>query len=355
MRWGFSSSSLGGDGYDSEQLVEQLGASAVVILLTVSVFSGAAAATVSVGSGSHVGGAVGLTDTAEQDGPDRPPGPCRLTSLERFSNPASGFAVDGHEECPERPPEEEPTNPDDGGDSHPPEVLSFAASYDNSSSEVVVTVEFDEELGSGHVLLFDENDQRLGSGRLTEDVYTSGHVYDTSFDVPADEAANYTAQLQDADDRSNNEVEEPEQYTDTETVELASASTPTPTPEPTATPTPVPTPTPTPVPTAMPTATPIQTTIQEGIEADGGSDDGGLDATGPTTTTTEPPATDSSGAATETPNAAADVPTTTAPSAADEPSPTDSSSGSGLPSSAVAGVLLLIVALGGLVAYQLRD
>lgn len=359
-RWGSSSSPLGGDGNDGGQIVKQLGASAAVVLLVVSVFGGAAAA-VSVGTPGHVSGAVEVSDVAEEDGPERPPEePCRPIYLERFSNGISEFDAEEHEECPEEPPvEEEPSNPNDDGDSNPPDVLSFVASYDNSSSEVTVTVEFDEELGSGHVLLFDENGDRIGDGRLTENVLASGHTFDTSFDVPADEAMNYTAELKDAADQHNNEIENPGQYTDTAAVELASETTAT--PEPTATPTPIPTATPTPVPTAtptaIPTATPVRTTIQEGVGADGGAGDGdsSLDAGGPTTTTTEPAATGSNDAATDTPNAAADVSTTTQASAADEPSPTDSSSGSNQPTTAVLGALLLLVALGGLTAYRMRD
>jgi hypothetical protein len=211
-----------------------------------------------------------------------------------------------------------------GGDGQPPEVESFDAKF-TSDTEVTVTVEFDEDISSGHVNLFDGDGNRLGDGRLVDT--TSGrHVYDTHFQVAGEAGDTYRAVLDDAEDSSGNEVQNPSQYEDTVSVA---------TPEPTATETPVPTETATPAPT--PDDTPSPTTAP--TTSDDGAGDGDADDGGPLTTTTV--ATESGG----------DDPTST-DEAAEDPGTNDGDDGG--PGMLILLVVLALIAVAAAV-YRMRQ
>lgn len=326
---GNASPSSGGGGYERGQRLVRWTVLAAATLVAVLALTGPAAAA----DGATDGDTLGLATQEEECYPYR-----------------TGFGTglaDGHgEECeyPERPEESPEESPEEtgSGDEQPPEVISFEATYDGSGT-VDVTVEFDEQLGGGHVVLNDADGNRLGKGRLADDVSAAGHVYDTSFGVPADEDANYTAVLFDADDQHDNAVKNPSQYHDTATVDV---TTPTPEPTATATPTPTATPEPTATPTATPTAAPTTTAqVSTGVAGPDGDAGVNADADAGSTTTTPPPTTAASNAATTRAG-------TQAAQAAAEPSPTGS--GAGGPLTGSFPLLLLVLALlAALVGYVL--
>jgi hypothetical protein len=132
-------------------------------------------------------------------------------------------------------------------------VESYNASIEDET--VTVTVEFNRELSSGHVILYDGDGNRVDRGRLT-DTLAGEHRFDTTFEIDGQPGETYRAVLDDAEDQNGESVRNPAQYDATVTVSGATATaTPTATATATATPTPTATATPTDIATATPTAT----------------------------------------------------------------------------------------------------
>jgi len=252
---------------------------------------------------------------------------------------------EGDFKCSEPTPTPTP-EPDDGsngeeesgGDTVPPEVISFDATL-MTNSTVHVEVTLDELLGNGHVTLRDDDGNHLAQRRLTK-AREGRYVYDTNFSVSPVPGDSYLAELDEARDRSYNEVENPEQYNDTasrpapnESEESTTASDPE-TGDPGTTTTTTATPAPD-TGTAAPT-TDGSTTSEATGNADGDGGDGATTTTasGGTTTAGSSPAE-----------------TTAAP--AEDPGDDDDTSESGLSGPLLVGMLAALTVL-GTVGYLVR-